>query len=145
MARIAEKKSLGSKKKLDCENKPMLTEKTFRRIMWQYGKAWENLDAEAIVKIFTKDATYQETPFKKPYRGHEEIKDYWKNVVKKKERDAKFFLGNIFVKDNIGIAEWKAKFIRRDNGKQEELRGIILTEVINDKIKKLWEYWHKSI
>ena len=35
----------------------MLTEKKFRKIMEQYGKTWERFDAEALVKIFTKDAT----------------------------------------------------------------------------------------
>ena len=122
----------------------MLTEEIFRKIMQQYGEAWKNLDSEVLLRIFSEDATYRVTPFEKPYKGHKEIKNYWENVVKTKEQNVKFTLGNIFVKDNIGIAEWKTNFIRRDNGNPEEIRGVILTEIENGKIKKLWEYWHKE-
>ena len=126
------------------ELKCMITTEKFKQIMQQYGEAWESLDSQALLRIFSKDATYQATPFGKPYKGHEEIRNYWENVVKTKERNVKFTLGNIFVKNNIGIAGWKANFIRMDNGNSEELRGIILIEIQNGKIKKLWEYWHKE-
>ena len=112
--------------------------------MKQYGNAWEKLDSEAITKIFTEDATYQETPFKEPLKGHSEIRNYWENIVKIKEKNVKFTLNNIYARGNIGIAEWKSSFIRRDNDNPEELRGIILIEVQNGKIKKLWEYWHRE-
>lgn len=112
--------------------------------MKQYGKAWETFDSDAIVRIFTKNGTYQETPLKKPYRGHREIKRYWKDVVHVKEKNVKFTLGKVYVIGDVGIAEWKSKFTRRDNKNLEELRGIILAEVQKGKIKKLWEYWHKK-
>ena len=122
----------------------MLAQREFIEIMRQYGKAWENLDSDGIVRIFAEDATYQETPFKEPYKGHEEIKRYWENTVKAKEKDVQFTLGSVFLQNNVGAAEWRASFVRRDNGNPEELRGIILAEIQNGKIKKLWEYWHKE-
>lgn len=122
----------------------MLAKETFKKIIQDYGKAWENFDSKAIVSIFTEDGTYQETPFKEAFKGHKEIKEYWENVVRVKERDVKFTLGNIFVQDDTGIAEWKSNFIRNDNEHPEELRGIILAEIKNGKINKLWEYWHKK-
>ena len=122
----------------------MLTKETFKKIMQDYGKAWENFDSKAIINIFTEDGTYQETPFKKAYRGHKEIKEYWENVVKVKEKNVRFNISNIFIQDNTGIVEWKSNFIRNDNGHPEELRGIILAEIKDGKIKKLWEYWHKK-
>lgn len=122
----------------------MFTENTFKKIIQQYGQAWESLDSGRITKIFTKDATYQETPFKKILKGHNDIKEYWENVVKAKQKHVKFTLGNVYIYGNIGIAEWKTRFIRRDNNNREELRGIILAEFYGGKIKRLWEYWHKE-
>ncbi len=113
--------------------------------MTNYGKSWESLNPETILNIFTEDATYQETPFKEPFRGHEEIKKYWIEVVIAKEKHVKFRLGKLFVYNNFGLAEWSSEFIRNDNGEMEELKGIIIAEVVNGKIKNLREYWHKQI
>lgn len=102
------------------------------------------LDSDMILEVFTEDAIYQETPFKKPFKGHSEIKKYWEEVVKTKERDVSFYIDKLYTDGDIGIVEWHTEFIRTDNGNKEELKGIILAEVINKKIKRLWEYWNKQ-
>lgn len=112
--------------------------------MERYGKAWMALDSDMILKVFTMDATYQETPFKEPYRGHSEIKKYWDEVVKAKEKDVKFYIDKVYIDKDIGIAEWHTTFIRTDNGNEEELKGVILAEVRGEKINRLWEYWVKQ-
>ena len=47
--------------------------------MWitSYGKAWETGDKDLIASLFTEDATYRSSPFREPYRGHQEIRAYW--------------------------------------------------------------------
>jgi len=122
----------------------MLTEAAFKRIMRAYGNAWEKLDSSALVKIFTRTGTYRVRPFERPYRGHKGIRRYWDGIVKVKEKNVRFALGRVFVNDDVGVAEWKARFTRRDNGHPEELRGIILAKVRNGKIRELWEYWDKK-
>lgn len=109
----------------------------------RYGAAWESLDSQAILDVFTEDGTYQETPLKEPFRGHLEIKQHWEEVVRTKERDVRFSLDNTYTDGVVGIAEWHTHFTRADNGNKEELRGIILAEVEGEKIKRLWEYWNK--
>lgn len=103
-----------------------------------------SLDSNMILEIFAEDATYQETPFKKPFKGHSEIKKYWEEIVRVKERDVKFYVENLYVDGDIGIAEWYTIFIRTDNGNKEELKGVIIAEVSEEKITRLWEYWVKQ-
>jgi hypothetical protein len=33
------------------------------------GRAWEGREADAAARLFTENATYQETPFDEPMRG----------------------------------------------------------------------------
>ena len=112
--------------------------------MSRYKKAWETLDSDAIIEIFTEDATYQVTPFKDPYVGHTEIQKYWREVVTTKEKDVEVSLDNFYVFGDTGMVEWSTKFTRNDNGNVEYLKGIILVEIRERKIQKLWEYWHKN-
>lgn len=122
----------------------MLTPKDLKKIILKYGEAWEKQDPNKILEIFTEDATYKETPFKKYFKGHKNIRKYWNDKVKLKQKKVKFKLISAHVSGNIGIAEWMTKFISNDNGNEKELRGIILVKIVNGKIKKLWEYWHKE-
>jgi len=41
-----------------------------------YRLAWETRDPKPVIKLFTEDATYQETPFSQPMRGREAIRQY---------------------------------------------------------------------
>ena len=46
---------------------------TFQSWLTAYGAAWEKLDAEAYLPLFSEDAAYYWTPFEAPHRGHDAI------------------------------------------------------------------------
>jgi len=111
--------------------------------MRAYGKAWETFDSQGITALFAKDGTYQEKPFKRPYRGHAAIKRYWKKIGEK-EKNVHFTLGKMYVEGDTGIAEWKATFKYREGSASQELSGILLATIKRGKIQKFWEYWRRK-
>ena len=59
----------------------MVDEKTVKRILKIYGEAWVEQDIDKILSIFTENGIYHELAFKEPFKGHKEIKEYWKTKV----------------------------------------------------------------
>ena len=52
----------------------------YRVLVDAFGAAWERGDAEAIIALFTPDATFLEAPFSAPAKGAAAIRAYWKDV-----------------------------------------------------------------
>lgn len=121
-------------------------EKSFRIILDTYKRAWEGQKPSLVLKLFVKNAIYQEDPFdERPARGHAEIQRYWQEGASK-QRDIKFTYRNL-VSNNDGSvwgAEWTAEYTKRQTGERNELRGVLFCQLAKDgkKIKKFWEYWH---
>ena len=115
-----------------------------KKVMTKYGKAWENQDSNLILECFTKNGTYQESPLTKPYQGHEEIKKFWDNVVKKETKNIKFKLGRCYVsKDGkTGFAEWECKNIYKK--RNTFMVGIMILKLKGDKINSFNEYWNSK-
>lgn len=118
----------------------MISEKTARKILETYEEAWVKQNTRKILSIFTKDGLYYERAFRKPFKGHKEIANYWKTTVLGKESEIKFKLLNYWIFDNNLIFEWGASFLTRRNTKMR-IKGIIIAELTKNKIKKLREYW----
>ena len=47
--------------------------KQIKEVMKKYGVAWETKNTELILDCFTTTGIYQESPLRKPYKGHKEI------------------------------------------------------------------------
>lgn len=54
-----------------------ITEDEARDWLNRYGRAWEAGDRSAVLRLFTPDAAYHETPFAPPMIGHDAIGSYW--------------------------------------------------------------------
>jgi SnoaL-like domain len=103
-----------------------------------YGRAWEEFDADAGVALFTEDATYQETPFDEPKRGHDAIRALWQESVDTQE-DVTF--GHEVLSENV--ARWWCSFTRTPGGKRVELDGIFLCDFADDgRCRAFREWWH---
>ena len=118
--------------------------KQVKAVMKKYGKAWENQDTNLILECFTKKGIYQESPLKKPYKGHAEIKKFWDQVVIKNTKNVKFKLGKSWVsKDGkTGFAEWSCNNLYRE--KKHQMAGIMVLKMKGDKITYLNEYWNSK-
>jgi hypothetical protein len=108
-----------------------------------YGKAWMNRDAEAAASLYAEDATYQITPFDEPLKGRPAICEYWRGVTATEENIA-FDYEILAVTDKMGIARWRASFVRVPPGLATKLDGIFLIAIDrNGKCASLREWWVK--
>jgi hypothetical protein len=116
---------------------------SFKRWLDLYGRAWVNRDPAAAAALYADDATYQVTPFSEPIRGRQAIFEYWDGVAKTEERiqfDYEIFAAN----GELGIAGWRASFVRVPPGLETKLDGIFLISLdSNGRCQSLREWWHK--
>ena len=121
--------------------------KQIKEVMKKYKIAWEKQNTNLILECFTEKGIYQESPLAKPYKGHEEIKKFWNNIVVNNTKNIKFKLGKCYVtSDNkTGFAEWSCKNEYRENNKSKwkkgYMAGIMILKMKGNKITYLNEYW----
>jgi nuclear transport factor 2 (NTF2) superfamily protein len=106
-----------------------------------YGRAWETMDPDAAIALFTEDASYQETPYDDPMRGSDQIRAYWAGVPEA-QRDIRFEHEILAVVGNRGIAHWQASFTRVPSGADVTLDGIFVLDFDPDgRCETLREWW----
>lgn len=107
-----------------------------------YGAAWEAKDPALVAAIFTEDATYQETPYAEPFRGREEISEYWSSVTAD-QADVDFGFEALSISGNTGIAQWSARFRSISGDVPVELNGVFVLEFEDrNTVSSLREWWH---
>ena len=118
--------------------------KQIQNVMKKYGQAWEKRDTNLILDCFTEGGKYQESPLRKPYYGHKEIKNFWDKVVVKDTANIKFALGKCWVSEDgkTGFAEWTCRNIYKN--KKNLMAGIMILKMKGDKITYLNEYWNQD-
>ena len=123
-------------------NEKNLTREAMTAWLTGYEQAWEELDAEKAGKLFTENATYQETPYKDPFRGRSEIKNYWATVTAD-QSNVDFTFEVLSVSGNTGIAHWHSEFTQPSTGSKVILDGIFVLEFSTGGLcKSLKEWWH---
>lgn len=106
----------------------------------RYGCAWETADEDLIVSLFTEDGTYRSSPFRVPYRGHEEIRAYWRRGAGA-QRNTRVRMGIPFVDGRRVAVEWWTTMV--DDGQEVTLPGCLLLRLEADgRCSELREYWH---
>jgi uncharacterized protein (TIGR02246 family) len=116
----------------------------FKNWLAAYGRAWTGRDAEAAASLYSEDATYQVTPFDEPLRGRSAIYEYWVGVAKTEE-NIQFEYEIIAVTAELGIARWRASFVRVPPGLETKLDGIFLIALDEEgRCVSLREWWHKK-
>ena len=114
----------------------------------QYGNAWVEGDPDKLVELFTKQATYRETPFDQPMTGQTEIRRYWQEGASDAQKDVTFSAQVWTVYDDLAVAGWQASFTRVPSGRNVTLDGVfrLKLEQTTDGLKwaSLEEWWHKD-
>jgi ketosteroid isomerase-like protein len=106
----------------------------------EYGRAWRDKDADAVVALFTEDAEYRSSPFRDPSVGSTGIRDYWTRATSTQE-DADVRMGTPVVAGDRVVVEWWATM--RDEGEEITLPGCLLLRFAADgRCAALREYWH---
>ncbi|HEU4759760.1 MAG TPA: nuclear transport factor 2 family protein [Dehalococcoidia bacterium] len=117
---------------------------SFEAWLAAYGRAWEEQDADGAAALFSADATYQEVPFDEPMRGREAIGAYWSEGTAAQE-GVKFGAEVIAVSGDVGVARWRASFVRSASGARVRLDGIFLVRMESDgRCTQFQEWWHRE-
>ena len=105
-----------------------------------YGRAWETGDEDLMVSLFTEDANYRSSPFREPFRGHDEIRAYSRRNAGT-QRDKRVRMGRPFVEGHRVAVEWWTTMV--DEGETVTLPGCLLLRFEADgRCSDLREYWH---
>jgi hypothetical protein len=103
----------------------------------------EHGQAETLKLRFLYIRTYQVTPFDEPLRGRAAIYEYWAGVARTEEQ-IQFDYEIVAVTAEVGVARWRASFVRVPPGLQTILDGIFLISLNSEgRCKSLREWWHK--
>jgi hypothetical protein len=111
-----------------------------REWLEDYGRAWEEKDADAAAALFAEGATYRSNIFEAPYEGREGVRRYWLDVTAS-QADVRVRMGNPFVDGNRVAAEfWTTMLV---DGGETTLPGCLLLLFDDDGLcVALREYWH---
>lgn len=123
----------------------MLTRELAESIITKYKDAWERQDPNAILEIFTPDATYQERVLEEPYRGHGQIKEYWQTRVVEGQANIQFKLMSLYIDKDTMIAEWDAVFDDRVQNLKKHMLEVAIMQVRDGRIASLREYWSSEV
>lgn len=118
-----------------------MTKETVSDLIKIYGKAWETADPELILTVFTPDAIYTDRWYQEPHRGHAGIKKYWQEKVIGEQRNIRFTPLNLYAYGEKAVSEWEAEFDDVNRNIHILMRGVLLLELEEEKIKSLREYW----
>ena len=118
-----------------------LTKEHFAATLQRYRRAWETQNTEAILEIFTEDATYHERLLEEPMRGHRGIREYWNSKVVEGQANIKMKVVSMFIDGNVGIAEWEVTFDDTKKKIRRFMKEIAVLEFDGPQIKHLREYW----
>ena len=115
----------------------------YRQLVDAFGAAWERGDVEAILAVFTPDATFVETPFSAPAKGIAAIRDYWKDIPST-QADVSFRSGEIYSAGPWFATDFRCTYRRRRTGEWADARGAFFCESRDGKISEMRMYWHRS-
>ena len=120
-----------------------MTKAEFEDWLRSYGRAWESRDPGAAAALFTEDARYYKTPFRKPALGRDGIREYWAAATVK-QRDVRFSYEILSIQDEQGIARWSVDYSRHQEGEGVRLDGIFVLKFDGaGQCQELREWWHR--
>lgn len=106
----------------------------------RYRVAWQTADADAVVSLFTTDASYRDNIFEDPHVGTDGIRTYW-NTVTSVQSDVSVRMGSPLVDATRVIVEFWTNM--KVAGDAVTLPGVLILDMdANGLCRALREYWH---
>ena len=126
----------------------MLTPREVNNWLGEYGNAWKSGDFEGVTSLFAEDAIYHEDPFEKPMKGHNEIRQYWKDGATDAQEDVTFQFTLWSIDDAQCFAHWHATFTRIKTRERVKLDGVFRLKLRQSGsdipvCTSLQEWWHR--
>jgi hypothetical protein len=119
-----------------------LTAAAFDRWLAAYGQASADDDPLASARLFSPDARYYESPFDAPLVGRPAMHDYWaagaQNLT---DKSSTYEI--LAVREKLGIARWRSRFLVKATGAALALDCIFLAEFDDEGLCCCFrEWWH---
>jgi limonene-1,2-epoxide hydrolase len=105
-----------------------------------YRTAWESRDSDAVITLFTPEATYRSNIFEEPHRGHDGIRAYWDSVTEA-QSGVSVRMGRPFADgQRVTVEFWTNMKVAGD---EVTLPGCLLLDFDESGLcTRLREYWH---
>lgn len=108
-----------------------------------YGKAWRDADPEAAARLFTEDAVYRSSPFRKPHVGTAGVRAYWTKATRdQRNLDLRFGTPIVDAEGRRAAVEWWATMDLADGSFGTLPGGLYLLFAPDGRCRELREYWH---
>jgi hypothetical protein len=108
-----------------------------------YGRAWEERDADAAASLFTEDAVYQWGPFGRRLRGRPVIREAWAEATDE-QRNIKFGYEVLTASARGGIVRWWVASDLPSQGVHAKNEGIFRIAFDEHGLCRSFEEWYNS-
>jgi hypothetical protein len=115
---------------------------TLMRWLNRYGEAWARKDPALAAELFSKSASYQETPFEEAMVGQDAIREYWAEVTADQD-NIDFSAEILSISGMTGVVGWSAQFRSISADAPIQMNGVFVLEFEDDEtVSSLREWWH---
>ncbi len=90
----------------------------------RFARAWEALDGDLLVALFTEDAEYHVSPFEPPFVGHNAIRAHMLDVAAACEQIELTFERH-WVSGAACLAAWHSSSVRRSDNERVRAAGFM--------------------
>ena len=116
----------------------------FQNWLTEYGRYWEEKRTDKFASIFSEEALYYWTPFRKPLEGREEIEREVKKAIST-QQNINFSFAVLSFNNKVGIAHWKCEITRIETQKRFTIDGILIAKLNeNNLCDEFKEWWHSN-
>jgi hypothetical protein len=104
-----------------------------------YRRAWEQADTQAVLGLFTTDASYRAHPLRPAHTGHDGVAAYWARATAD-QQDVRVRFGDPIVDGSAAAVEWWATTL--EDGQPSTLIGTSFLSFTSDGlVATARDYW----
>ena len=113
----------------------------FDKWLKDFGSAWENLNPDAAMSMFSKDELeYFETVFDKPCTNWDEVYKLWE-IIPINQKDVKFWSEILMFDGSRAIVHWKVKRVFIQTNKNQLIDGIFEIKLNPEGLCTYFKQW----
>lgn len=105
-----------------------------------WTQAWEALDVEPIVALYSPDVTFSTEPFREAYRGHAGVREYVTRAFGEEESPRVWVSEPIVDGNRVAISWWAAL---REEERDATIAGTSVLRYDDDGlVTEQWDAWN---
>lgn len=108
-----------------------------------WRRAWPERDLDAVVGLYTAHGVHRSAPFRQPYLGAEQIREYFRRAFDSETADARVWFGDPLYGDGRATVEWWAETVAEEGPVTLAGCSVIVFDG-GGKIVEQRDYWHEQ-